>query len=89
MSRHLLIGDVRGTGLFVGAELVKNHETKDVAPEEADAIIQYLREDGVLLSTDGPYANVLKLKPPMVFGIKEADIFLHKLDKAFVRLKNA
>lgn len=84
--RHKLIGDVRGSGLFIGAELVKDSETLEPATEEADMIVQYLREDGVLLSTDGPWENVLKLKPPMVFGKAEADIFLEKLDKAFERV---
>ncbi len=88
MDRQSLIGDVRGSGLFVGAELVKDRDTRERAPQEADAIIQYLRDDAVLLSTDGPYANVLKAKPPMVFGIHEADIFLRKLEKAFKRLGN-
>ena len=85
MDRHELIGNVRGSGLFFGAELVKSRETKERAPDEASAIVQFLREDAVLLSTDGPYDNILKGKPPMVFGKTEADIFLSKLDKAFIR----
>ncbi|MDG1997393.1 MAG: aminotransferase class III-fold pyridoxal phosphate-dependent enzyme [Emcibacteraceae bacterium] len=88
MDRHPLIGQVRGKGMFFGAELVKDRDTKERASEEASAIVQFLREDAVLFSTDGPYDNVLKGKPPMVFGLPEADIFLSKLDKAFVRLKN-
>lgn len=88
MDRHPLIGQVRGSGLFFGAELVKDRDTLERAPEEASAIVQYLREDAVLFSTDGPYDNVLKGKPPMVFGRTEADIFLSKLEKAFIRLKN-
>ena len=88
MDRYPLIGQVRGSGLFFGAELVKDRDTMERAPEEASAIVQYLREDAVLFSTDGPYDNVLKGKPPMVFGHAEADIFLSKLEKAFIRLKN-
>ncbi|MBL4601115.1 MAG: aminotransferase class III-fold pyridoxal phosphate-dependent enzyme, partial [Emcibacteraceae bacterium] len=87
MDRHPLIGHVRGSGLFFGAELVKDRDTMERAPDEACAIVQYLREDAVLFSTDGPYDNVLKGKPPMVFGMDEANIFLHKLEKAFNRLK--
>ncbi|MCB2089924.1 MAG: aminotransferase class III-fold pyridoxal phosphate-dependent enzyme [Alphaproteobacteria bacterium] len=88
MDRFPLIGHVRGCGMFFGAELVKDRDTKERAPAEASAIVQFLREDGVLFSTDGPYDNVLKGKPPMVFGMREADIFLSKLEKAFIRLKN-
>ena len=86
MDRYELIGQVRGKGMFFGAELVKDRGTKEVAPEEASRIVQYLREDAVLFSTDGPYDNVLKGKPPMVFGLPEAEIFIDKLEKAFKRL---
>jgi len=86
MGRYDLIGQVRGKGMFFGAELVKDRSTKEVAPEEASRIVQYLREDAVLFSTDGPYDNVLKGKPPMVFGLPEAEIFIDKLEKAFKRL---
>lgn len=87
MDRHPLIGHVRGSGLFFGAELVKDRGTMERATDEASAIVQYLREDAVLFSTDGPYDNVLKGKPPMVFGMDEANIFLNKLEKAFYRLE--
>jgi 4-aminobutyrate aminotransferase-like enzyme len=68
-----LIGDVRGQGLFVGVELVKNRKTLEPAAEEATYIINRLREHGILISTDGPLHNVLKLKPPMVFSKQNAD----------------
>ncbi len=86
MDRYDLIGTVRGKGMFFGAEMVKDRATKERATEEAGRIVQYLREDAVLFSTDGPFDNVLKGKPPMVFGMTEADIFLAKLEKAFKRL---
>ena len=86
MDRYDIIGQVRGKGMFFGAEVVKDRGTKERAPDEASRIVQFLREDAVLFSTDGPYDNVLKGKPPMVFGMREADIFLSKLEKAFKRL---
>jgi len=76
-----LIGDVRGQGLFVGVELVKNHETLEPAAEEATYIINRLREHGILISTDGPLHNVLKLKPPMVFSEQNADDIVDVLGK--------
>ena len=85
-TRWPLIGDVRGRGMFIGAELVKDRDSSAPAAEEAGLIVQHLRDHGVLLSTDGPHENVLKLKPPMVFGRAEADIFLTKLDQAFAWL---
>jgi 4-aminobutyrate aminotransferase-like enzyme/Ser/Thr protein kinase RdoA (MazF antagonist) len=86
MDRYDIIGQVRGKGMFFGAELVKDRSTKERAPDEASRIVQYLREDAVLFSTDGPYDNVLKGKPPMVFDLPEADIFIFKLENAFKRL---
>lgn len=79
-ARHALIGDVRGEGLFLGIELVRDRETLKPATEEAGQVVNLLRERSVLLSTDGPYENVLKLKPPMVFGRKEADLLCDRLE---------
>ncbi|MBW2514746.1 MAG: aminotransferase class III-fold pyridoxal phosphate-dependent enzyme [Deltaproteobacteria bacterium] len=79
--RFPLIGDVRGQGLFVGVELVKNRKTLEPAPEEATYIINRLREHGILISTDGPLHNVLKLKPPMVFSKQNADDVVTVLEK--------
>lgn len=85
-GRYDLVGDVRGTGLFVGVELVEDHETLAPASRAADAVVQYAREHGVLLSTDGPFENVIKIKPPMVFGYAEADKLVGTLDRAFQQL---
>lgn len=76
-----LIGDVRGQGLFIGVELVKNRKTLEPAAEEATYIINRLREHGILISTDGPLHNVLKLKPPMVFSEQNADDVVEVLGK--------
>jgi 4-aminobutyrate aminotransferase-like enzyme/Ser/Thr protein kinase RdoA (MazF antagonist) len=76
-----LIGDVRGQGLFVGVELVKNRITREPAAQEAAYIINRLREHGILISTDGPLHNVLKLKPPMVFSEQNADEMVSVLGK--------
>lgn len=85
-SRYSLIGDIRGHGLFLGIELVRNHQTLEPATEEASQIINYLRENGVLLSTDGPFDNVLKFKPPMVFAEPELSFFVEQLEAAFASL---
>jgi 4-aminobutyrate aminotransferase-like enzyme len=81
MDRHPLIGDVRGRGLYAGIELVTNRETLKAATEDADYVVNRLRDHGILISTDGPLENVLKLKPPMVFNEKNADEILAVLDK--------
>ncbi len=72
------IGDVRGTGLFFGSEIVKNdRNTPD--PERADHIVNTLRHNGILLSRHGLYSNVLKIRPPMTFTTDHADILLQEL----------
>ena len=80
MSSHEIIGDVRGKGLFLGIELVKNRETLDPAIQEASEFVDNMRELGVLLSTDGPMHNVIKIKPPMVISQQDIDDTLAKID---------
>jgi 4-aminobutyrate aminotransferase-like enzyme len=81
-QRHPLIGQVRGRGLFVGVELVRDRASLEPATEEAGATINHLRENGILVSTDGPFDNVLKIKPPICFGSREADLLADGLDAA-------
>ncbi len=78
-ERHPLIGDVRGSGLFLGVELVRDPETLEPADEEAAYVVERLREEGVLAGTDGPHHNVLKLRPPLCFSGDDADLFLTTL----------
>jgi 4-aminobutyrate aminotransferase-like enzyme/Ser/Thr protein kinase RdoA (MazF antagonist) len=80
-GRHALIGDVRGSGLFLGLDLVRNRETRDAATAEASYVVNRLRERGVLTGTDGPYHNVLKLRPPLICSESDADLFLTTLDE--------
>jgi 4-aminobutyrate aminotransferase-like enzyme len=89
-QRHPIIGDVRGPGLFLGFELVKNPETLEPATHGASYLANRMREHGVLMSTDGPFENVLKIKPPMCFDERNADFLIEMLDKVlkedFLRL---
>ncbi len=75
-----IIGDVRGTGLFLGFELVKNRETLEPAPKETAYLANRMRELGFLMSTDGLFHNVIKIKPPMCFDKKNADLLLKYLE---------
>ena len=81
MGRHPLIGDVRGRGLFLGAELVTDRDAKTPATAEAAWVTNRMRDLGILLSTDGPDANVLKFKPPLVWTESEADHVIATLDR--------
>lgn len=86
MNQHPIISDVRGTGLFVGAELVKDRTTKAPAVPEIDAIVERMKDRGYLLSTDGPLHNVLKIKPPMVFNKENAEGLVSTLDDVLYEL---
>src|SRR5207244_7860199 len=66
--RHALLGDVRGSGLFLGIDFVLDPETREPAPLQASYVVNRLRDGGILTGTDGPHHNVIKLRPPLVFS---------------------
>lgn len=80
-QRHAIVGDIRSAGLFVGAELVRDRATREPATEETARIVNGLRARRVLISAAGPSANVLKIRPPLVFSQENADHFLGALDE--------
>lgn len=80
-EKHSLIGDVRGLGLFLGVEFVCDRQTLGPATEEAAYVVNRMRECGVLLSTDGPFDNVIKIKPPLVFTRSNADLLITTMDR--------
>ncbi|KAH9359822.1 hypothetical protein HPB48_015706 [Haemaphysalis longicornis] len=86
-KRHPLIGDVRGHGLFVGVELVLDRQTREPAGEQASLLSLRLKQQGVLLSTEGKYANVLKFKPPMVFSRDNVDTVVSKMDSLLAKIE--
>jgi 4-aminobutyrate aminotransferase-like enzyme/Ser/Thr protein kinase RdoA (MazF antagonist) len=79
-ERYPMIGDVRGQGLFLGIEFVRDKKTLEPADAEASWIVNRMKSLGVLLSTDGPLHNVIKIKPPLAFSIEDANELLEKLD---------
>ncbi|MDX1436282.1 MAG: aminotransferase class III-fold pyridoxal phosphate-dependent enzyme [Anaerolineales bacterium] len=80
-----LIGDVRGAGLFIGMELVKDPATLEPAPVETDRLVNLLRQRRILTGIDGPYHNVIKIKPPMVLSEDDARWAVREVSEA---LKN-
>ena len=86
MNRHKLIGDVRGAGLFIGVELVKDRITKEPAAQEIKLIVELMKDRGFLIGTDGPYNNVLKIKPPIIFSKYNAKEFIRNLDEVLSTL---
>jgi 4-aminobutyrate aminotransferase-like enzyme len=76
-----MIRDVRGAGLFIGLELVNRTKSLRPATEDARRIINSMRRKGILLSTDGPFNNVIKIKPPMCFNTDNIDQLLTEFKK--------
>ena len=82
-QRHEIIGDVRGSGFFLGVELVRDSGIPST--QEAANIVNQLRERGILLGTDGPHHNVLKIRPPMPFSEVDADELISTFDLVLVK----
>ena len=74
-STFPLLGDVRGSGLFLGLDLVNNRDSRSPATEQASYIVNRLRDLGILAGTDGPHHNVIKLRPPLIFSDSDAALF--------------
>jgi 4-aminobutyrate aminotransferase-like enzyme len=68
MADHPAIGDVRGMGLMFGVEFVQDRSTRTPDPLVAAYVMQRMKSLGVLVSTDGPNRNVVKMKPPLCFS---------------------
>jgi 4-aminobutyrate aminotransferase-like enzyme len=83
MAKHTVIGDVRGLGLMLGIDLVKDRKSKEPATERAARVVERCRELGVLMGTDGPYDNVIKLRPALIFSQANADHLMQVLEQAF------
>ncbi|NCF11732.1 MAG: aminotransferase class III-fold pyridoxal phosphate-dependent enzyme, partial [Gammaproteobacteria bacterium] len=87
-DRHESIGDVRGSGFFLGLELVKDREQKSPATSLTKQVVNELRDRGLLTSSIGPHANILKLRCPMVFSREHADYALETIDGALAACRH-
>jgi 4-aminobutyrate aminotransferase-like enzyme/Ser/Thr protein kinase RdoA (MazF antagonist) len=87
IDRYPLVGDVRGSGLFIGVEFVRDRETLEPAADEAAYVVDRLRERRILLGTDGPHHNVLKIRPPMPFSEADSDILVAAIERALIELR--
>jgi 4-aminobutyrate aminotransferase-like enzyme len=85
-DKHDIIGNVRGSGLFFGAELVLDRKTKEPAGEIATEVINRMRERGVLMGKLGIHQNATKIRPPMPFSRDNADLMLSTLDDVLAGL---
>lgn len=86
-ERYQFIGDVRGSGLFWGIEIVRDKESRLPAARLARELVESMKKRRILLSTDGPDHNVIKFKPPMVFSAGDADRLLMTLGEIAKKVK--
>ena len=86
-TRHQLIGDVRGMGLMLGCELVRDRQSKEPAVQETLVVWEAMREMGVLVGKGGLFGNTLRIKPPMCITAADVDFTLEALDVALGRVK--
>jgi 4-aminobutyrate aminotransferase-like enzyme/Ser/Thr protein kinase RdoA (MazF antagonist)/murein DD-endopeptidase MepM/ murein hydrolase activator NlpD len=81
MERHEVVGDVRGPGLFLGVEFITDRTDLRPHRQSARYVVSRMKEKGILLSTDGPDDNVIKIKPPLPFSRRDADRVVAALDE--------
>ena len=81
-EKHDVIGDVRGQGLMLGVELVKDRATKMPAKEETATVFEKCKDLGLLLGKGGLHGNVFRIKPPMCFTKSDADFLLEVMDQS-------
>jgi 4-aminobutyrate aminotransferase len=84
MDKHPLIGDVRGRGLMIGIELVRDRQTKERAVTERDRVVQECFKRGLLVLGAG--RNAIRLSPPLVLTRDQADTAIRILDEALSAL---
>ncbi|PBB89014.1 aspartate aminotransferase family protein [Mesorhizobium sp. WSM3864] len=82
-ERHSIIGDVRGRGLMLAIELVKNRATKEPAPEETLAVFEETRRNGLVASRSGPYRNVIRMCPPLCLAMADVDDVVDRFERSF------
>ena len=85
-EKHNLIGDVRGKGLMLGIELVKDRQSKDPAKEECAQILETCKDMGLLLGKGGLWGQTIRFSPPMCVDEQDADFLLEVLDRALSEL---
>lgn len=89
-ERRPLVGDVRGSGLFVGIDFVRDRQTREPATAETSEICSRMKDEHqVLMSIDGPYDNVLVIKPPLCFSRDDVDTMISALDHVLGNLRTA
>ncbi len=86
MNKFTMIGDVRGTGLAIGIEIVANRETKQPDKPATDKLINLLRHEGMLVASEGAHNSLIKMRPPLIFTTSDADFALSAFERALGKM---
>jgi alanine-glyoxylate transaminase/(R)-3-amino-2-methylpropionate-pyruvate transaminase len=86
-EKHDIIGEVRGLGLMLGVELVRNRTSKEPANTEAADVMERMKERGVLIGKGGLFGNTLRIKPPMCINKDDADYIVAMLDEVLTEIE--
>jgi len=87
-AKHNWIGEVRGMGLLLGVELVRDRKTKEPAPKETNALLARCRDQRILVGKGGLYGNVIRISPPMNISRDDVDEFLRRFDRALAAVSS-
>ena len=87
-DKYRIVGDVRGAGMFLGVDLVRDRVTREPATAEAQHIITRMKQHLILLQADGPNRNVLKFKAPMCFSMDDVDHLVNVLTMIFDEIES-
>jgi 4-aminobutyrate aminotransferase-like enzyme len=89
MNKHELIGDVRGRGLLLGFEMVKDRKTKEYATEECAQLMEICKNKGLLIGKGGLFGNVVRVAPPISINREQIDVMVNTLDQALYELEKS
>jgi alanine-glyoxylate transaminase/(R)-3-amino-2-methylpropionate-pyruvate transaminase len=85
-TKHDIIGDIRGKGLMIGVELVKDRTTKEPAGEEAGRVVEFARDNGVIIGKGGAMGNMLRMNPPLCIQKEDVDVVIEVVDRSMAQL---
>lgn len=88
MKKYEIVGDVRGRGLLLGIELVKNKKTKEYAKEECSELMELLKDKGILVGKGGLFGNVIRIAPSLSINKNQADFLLKAFEESLYELTN-
>src|SRR6476646_3421921 len=85
-QRFSQVGDVRGKGLYIGVELVRDRKSKEPDRAAASSVVEMLRDRNILVGIAGPYGNIVKIRPPLCFARDHADLLVKALSDSLATL---